>query len=128
MAARAETLLGKVLPGGARRRTGAGIAEQRPGPLAYAFLAAILLASAFPLYWSFLIGSGTSGTLNDQDMSWLPGGNFLVNAASVINNPSVNFWKALGNSLIVSTVVSASVIFFSTLAGYAFAKLRFRGR
>ncbi|HAM27584.1 MAG TPA: sugar ABC transporter permease, partial [Microbacteriaceae bacterium] len=34
----------------------------------------------------------------------------------------------LGNSIIVSTVVSASVVFFSTLAGYAFAKLRFRGK
>ena len=37
-------------------------------------------------------------------------------------------WLSLGNSLIVSTVISASVIIFSTLAGYAFAKLRFRGR
>ena len=37
------------------------------------------------------------------------------------------FWKALGNSLLVSTVTSTSVVLFSTLAGYAFAKLRFRG-
>jgi cellobiose transport system permease protein len=28
----------------------------------------------------------------------------------------------------VSTVITASVVTFSTLAGYAFAKLRFRGR
>ncbi|HSP52913.1 MAG TPA: carbohydrate ABC transporter permease, partial [Cryobacterium sp.] len=34
----------------------------------------------------------------------------------------------LGNSIIVSSVVSLTVVMFSTLAGYAFAKLKFRGR
>ena len=56
----------------------------------------------------------------------LPGGHFFDNAERVFD--TVPFWKALGNSLLVSTVVAASVVFFSTLAGYAFAKLRFRGR
>ncbi|MCU1413985.1 MAG: carbohydrate transporter permease [Microbacteriaceae bacterium] len=103
------------------------IVAQRPGSLVYAFLAVILLGSLLPLYWSFLIGSGDSSTISDQNLSWIPGGNFIANALSVINDPNVNFWKALGNSIIVSTVVSLSVVFFSTLAGYAFAKLRFRG-
>jgi cellobiose transport system permease protein len=110
-----------------RRRAEARI-DQRPGSVVYGFLAIFLVASVFPLYWSFLIGSGNAGTLNDPNFSWVPGGNFLANAASVISNESVNFWKALTNSIIVSTVVSASVVFFSTLAGYAFAKLRFRGK
>jgi cellobiose transport system permease protein len=114
-------------PGFKQRRAEARIA-QRPGFVAYGFLAAVIVASVFPFYWSFLIGSGNSSTLNDPNMSWIPGGNFLANAAKVINNESVNFWKALGNSIIVSTVVSASVVFFSTLAGYAFAKLRFSGK
>jgi cellobiose transport system permease protein len=100
----------------------------RPGFLVYGFLAVIMIASVFPLYWSLLIGSGDSSTVNDPNMSWWPGGNFLKNAASVINNESVNFWKSIGNSIIVSTVVSASVVFFSTLAGYSFAKLRFRAK
>lgn len=108
-----------------RRRVGA---IGRPTPWVYAFLAVVLLASVFPIYWSFLIGSGDSSTLNDPNKSWLPGGNFLSNAAKVIDNDSVNFWKSIGNSIIVSVVVSASVVFFSTLAGYAFAKLRFRAK
>jgi cellobiose transport system permease protein len=101
---------------------------QRPGMLAYGFLTAVLVASVFPFYWSFLIGSGDAGTLNDPHMSWIPGGNFLTNASKVMSNESVNFWKAFTNSVIVATVVSASVVFFSTLAGYAFAKLHFRGK
>lgn len=109
-------------------RRSRAIVAQRPGFLAYGFLAVILVASVFPLYWTVLIGSGDSSTLNDPTLSWIPGGNFVKNAMSVIGNESVNFWKSLGNSIIVSTVVSASVVFFSTLAGYAFAKLRFRGK
>ena len=110
---------------GRRRRA---VITQRPGFLVYGFLGAVLLGAAFPLYWTILIGSGTAYTINDPNMSWIPGGNFLSNAAKALENQSVHFWRALGNSVIVSTVVSASVVFFSTLAGYAFAKLRFRGK
>ncbi len=102
--------------------------NQRPGFLVYGFLSAVLLGAAFPLYWTILIGSGDAYTINDPNMSWIPGGNFLANAATVITNDSVHFWRAIGNSILVSTIVSASVVFFSTLAGYSFAKLRFRGK
>ena len=108
-----------------RRRS---VVSDRPGFAVYGFLAVILLGSLFPLYWSLLIGSGDSSTIADGNLSFVPGGNFIKNAMSVVNNEGVNFWKSLGNSVIVSTVVSASVVLFSTLAGYAFAKLRFRGK
>ena len=110
-----------------RRRALARI-EQRPGALVYGLLVAVLVASVFPFYWSFLIGSGDAGSLSDTSMSWIPGGNFIHNVSAVIENDSVNFWRALANSIIVSSVISASVVFFSTLAGFAFAKARFRGR
>lgn len=111
-----------------RRRRAHAVIAQRPGFLAYGLLSAVVLAAAFPLYWSILIGSGDAYTINDPNMSWIPGGNFFANAAKVLENDSIHFFKALGNSVIVSTVVAASVVFFSTLAGYSFAKLRFRGR
>lgn len=110
-----------------RRRRPHSAATNKPGLLGYAFLTVVILSALFPLYWSFLIGSGDSTTINRPTIDWLPGGNFLKNAAAVIENDGVNFWKALLNSIIVSTVVSFSVVLFSTLAGYAFAKLRFRG-
>ena len=100
----------------------------RPGAHVYGFLVVILVASLFPFYWSFLIGSGDAGTLSDTGMSWLPGGNFIANARSVLDNDRVNFWKAMANSIVISTVTAASVVFFATLAGFAFAKLRFLGR
>ena len=100
----------------------------RPSVWTYVFLTVVVLLSIFPLYWSFLIGAGDAQTIRNPDRSWFPGPNFLSNAAQVVDNPAINFWKALLNSIIVATVVSASVVFFSTLAGYAFAKFRFRGR
>jgi cellobiose transport system permease protein len=109
------------------RRSAKAAATNRPGILGYTFLVIVILSALFPLYWSLLIGSGDSSTLNRQNIDWLPGGNFFKNAAAVVNNPSVGFWRALGNSIIVSSVVSFSVVLFSTLAGYAFAKLRFKG-
>ncbi|WP_082104448.1 carbohydrate ABC transporter permease [Demequina soli] len=103
------------------------VSTMRPGWFVYAALAIVLIASLFPFYWSFLIASGDRYSANDPNLSWWPGGNFLHNASVVINNPAVNFWKALGNSIIVSTSTAVSTVVLSTLAGYAFAKLRFKG-
>ncbi|MFT3797798.1 carbohydrate ABC transporter permease [Microbacterium sp.] len=110
-----------------RNRRPRYIRGTRPGWFVYGCLGVVLLASIFPFYWSLLIGSGTSYTIRDPHMSWIPGGNFFSNAAKVIGDPAVNFWVALGNSIISSGLIALSVVFFSTLAGWAFAKLRFRG-
>ncbi|GAA4346442.1 carbohydrate ABC transporter permease [Microbacterium rhizosphaerae] len=107
-----------------RRR---GLRGTRPGWVVYAFLGAMILGSVFPYYWSLLIGSGDSYTIRDPNMSWIPGGNFFANAAKVVDDPAVNFWAALWNSIWSSALIALSVVFFSTLAGWAFAKLRFRG-
>ncbi|MEZ5188161.1 MAG: carbohydrate ABC transporter permease [Microbacterium sp.] len=110
-----------------RRKRPRHVKGTRPGWFVYACLGVVLLASVFPFYWSLLIGSGDSYTIRDPNMSWIPGGNFFSNAAKVMNDPAVNFWVALWNSIISSGLIALSVVFFSTLAGWAFAKLRFRG-
>ena len=112
-------------PGHPRRRgQGSGIGT-RPGFLAYGLLLAVLLGSAYPLWWSFVVASGTNST-RAEDLPLVPGGNFFANAATVFD--AIPFWTALLNSVIVSGVITVSVVTFSTLAGYAFAKLRFKGR
>lgn len=99
----------------------------RAGFWVYLGLGVVAVSAIFPYYWSFLIGSGDASTINDPDMSWIPGGNFIANAVKVMEDPAVNFWLALWNSIFSSTVIAASVVLFSTLAGWAFAKLRFKG-
>jgi len=97
----------------------------RPGFLTYGLLSAVLIGSAYPLWWSFVVGSGTNAT-RGETLPLLPGGNFFANVVKVFD--AIPFWTALMNSVIVSGVITLSVVTFSTLAGYAFAKLRFRGR
>jgi cellobiose transport system permease protein len=99
---------------------------KRAGFWVYGLLTAFVLGSAFPFYWSYLVASRNSGVLTDKVPPLIPGGNFWANAARVFN--SVEFVKALVNSVIVAGTVTLSTVFFSTLAGFAFAKLRFRGR
>lgn len=109
------------------RKRSASLANGRPPAIVYAGLSIVLISAVFPFYWAFLIGSGDQSTIYDPNLSWWPAGHLLENMAEVINNPNVKFWKALSNSLIVSTTVSASTVILSTLAGFAFAKLRFKG-
>jgi cellobiose transport system permease protein len=108
-----------------RRRLVAGGVAGRPGFLAYGLLGAVLIGSAYPLWWSFVVGSGTNAT-RGETLPLIPGGNFISNMIKVFD--AIPFWQALANSIIVSSIVTASVVTFGTLAGYAFAKLKFRGR
>jgi cellobiose transport system permease protein len=97
----------------------------RPGFFVYAGLIVVVLGSLFPFYWQFLVASRDTSMLGEAIPPLLPGGNFFRNAARVFD--SVAFWKALVNSLIVSGTVTLSTVLFSSLAGFAFAKMRFRG-
>lgn len=106
-------------------------AARRPGWLTYAFLGIVIVASVFPLYAAAMYGSSTTteitravGTLP----RWLPTLTLFENFGEIFAAEQFNIWLAFGNSLLVATAVSASVVFFSTLAGFSFAKLRFRGR
>lgn len=97
-----------------------------PRPLSYLLLIALFAGSAFPLWWSFVIGSRQASDINLVPPAMVPGPNFIENVAKAF--ATVDFAKALVNSLIISGTITLSVVFFSTLAGYAFAKLKFRGR
>lgn len=108
-----------------RRNRTTHIRGNRPGFWVYAGLLVVFLSAVFPLWWSFIIGSGDSSSLRERP--WWPGGNFVENALAVVSNPAVNFWQALWNSIYSSFLIAAAVVITSTLAGWAFAKLRFLG-
>ncbi|MCQ1945744.1 carbohydrate ABC transporter permease [Arthrobacter sp. zg-Y1116] len=110
-------------PSLARGRKTGGF-NRRPGFLTYGLLGAVILGSALPILWSVLVASHDS-TVIAKGVPLIPGGNFFANAATVLD--TIPFWKALGNSILVSTVTAASVVLFSSMAGFAFAKLRFKG-
>jgi cellobiose transport system permease protein len=99
---------------------------RRAGPLTYVLLVGILVVSAFPVYWTFVAASGTNELIARTPPALLPGGHLLENIGRVFD--SVPFQRALLNSFIVAGAITVSVVLFCSLAGFAFAKLRFRGR
>ncbi|MFI2487701.1 carbohydrate ABC transporter permease [Promicromonospora kroppenstedtii] len=112
-----------------RDRKAAGSATRRAGWIVYAALGVVLLISVFPLYYTLLLGSSDPVEISRNPVpQWLPDLSLFTQFQTVIESTQINFWKALANSLIIAVVVSAAVVLFSTLAGYSFAKLRFRGR
>ncbi|MGI5499724.1 carbohydrate ABC transporter permease [Lentzea sp. CA-135723] len=98
----------------------------RAGPLTYALLGAVILGSAFPLYWTVVVASHTNDVVGSVPPPLVPGGHLFENIGRVFDQ--TNFQLALWNSFVVSGAITVSVLVFCSLAGFAFAKLRFRGR
>ena len=100
------------------------------GPMTYVFLIVVAAASAFPLYWSLVVASHDNSAVAAYPPVLTPGHELWHNLHRLFDSGEVNvdFWTALMNSAIVASVVTIAVVFFSALAGFAFAKLRFRGQ
>ncbi len=92
----------------------------------YFALAIFVFVCIFPFYWMFVVASNDSSVISAYPPHVMPGPNLMTTINSVFK--VVPFHKALLNSLLISTIVAASQVFFSTLAGYAFSKLRFAGK
>lgn len=92
----------------------------------YAVLFAILLFSIFPLYWSIVVSSRDQSAIGRYPPPLVPGGSLWDNLSKAFEQG--NFGLALTNSVIVAGTITVAVVFTSTLAGFAFAKLTFRGR
>jgi cellobiose transport system permease protein len=114
-----------VRPAGPRSRA-RRLAKRVAGPWTYAALIAVLAGSAFPVYWSLVVSSQTPDAIDTVPPVLVPGGHLFENIARVFD--TTDFALALTNSIVVSGTVTVSVVLFCTLAGFAFAKLRFRGR
>jgi len=100
----------------------------RASPLTYIALIAAALLSLYPFYYMFIIATRALDAINSTPPPFTPGSAFFANFGRVLTKPDVNFWLGLRNSVVVCTVITVSVVLSSTLAGFAFAKLRFRGR
>ncbi|WP_155372311.1 carbohydrate ABC transporter permease [Catellatospora vulcania] len=113
-----------------RRRKGGGAAERlwQASPLTYVTLLAAVALSMFPLYYMFVIATRTNDAIGQTPPPVTPGGQIGGNIDRLLGNDSAAFMTGLVNSAIVATVVTVFVVFFSSLAGFAFAKLRFKGR
>ena len=98
-------------------------------PLDALLVAGIVLVaviSAFPLVWMVLSSFKTPAESMQVPPVWIPGSvNFQAygEVADVIN-AGRSFW----NSAVIATTTTLGILITSLMAGYAFAKYRFKGR
>jgi multiple sugar transport system permease protein len=94
------------------------------GVMLYATLTAIATCALFPILWAI---SGSLKTAGEVTMPTLfPAHPQWSNYRDVF--AVMPFWRMFFNSVLYAGCVSIGQVFFCSLAGYAFARLRFRGR
>jgi multiple sugar transport system permease protein len=94
------------------------------GVAVYSALIAIATCALFPILWAVSgslkrAGEVTTPTLFPAQPQW-------SNYREVF--AVMPFWRMFFNSVLYAGCVSGGQVFFCSLAGYAFARLRFRGR
>jgi multiple sugar transport system permease protein len=109
--------------------------------LAWAALGVLLLVTLFPFYWMLRTALSTNtalysspGSLVPVEFTWGAFERVLglatpqEAAAEGGTTGSIDFWLYLRNSVIVATTITVGQVFFSAMAAYAFARLRWPGR
>lgn len=118
--------------------------RQLPGPgriLAWTVLILIIVVTVLPFYWMLRTSLSNNRALAAGSESLLPVGFTLgayervLGLASVAeaqaqggSGASIRFWRYLLNSVVVATAITVGQVFFSAMAAYAFARLRWPGR
>jgi cellobiose transport system permease protein len=94
--------------------------------LIYVFLSIVSLFSLFPFYWMFVMATSPSSAYNSIPPTVAPGSFLVDNFNKVLDK--IDFFQAMWNSFVVCSIVTIVVLFISSLAGFAFAKFKFRGK
>jgi cellobiose transport system permease protein len=100
----------------------------RAGPLTVIGLTVAAILSVFPLSWMVIVASRTNASAYEWPPALLPGGNLGENVRRVLDNSDAAILKGILNSFVAAGTITISTVLFSSIAGFAFAKLRFRGR
>lgn len=108
---------------------------------AWTVMIAFLLITIFPFLWMIRTAFSTTRSLASAPGSLLPV-DFTLGAFQRVlglssveqsvaeggSGAAVNFWLYLRNSLVYTTAVTVGQVLFSSMAAYAFARLRWPGR
>ncbi len=109
--------------------------------LAWAAMILTLFVTLFPLYWMLRTSFSNNRALLENATSLLPA-DFTINPYKRVlglstpeealaeggSGAAINFWLYLRNTAIVAALITAGQVFFSAMAAYAFARMRWPGR
>ena len=91
----------------------------------YAMVGLVSVVSVFPLYYTIVMASHTNAEMAAGTPPLLPNSTLFGNAKRALELAPLN--QGLLNSVVVSGAITLGTVALCTLAGFAFAKLRFRG-
>ena len=94
--------------------------------LLYLALVVMLIVSLFPFYWAFVTAVKADAAVFAQPPQFLPSSWHWENFARAMS--AEDFPRFFLNSFVISVVVAGAQIILASTAGYAFARLHFRGR
>ena len=112
-----------------RRRRGGGFGSMRPGEIVarYGLLVFVLFISIGPFLWQLSTSlKSTSEDIYTRIPQLWPSQPTLDNYVRVMD--AIPVMQFIGNSLFVAVFAVGGNVVFSTLAGFALSRLRFRGR
>lgn len=78
-----------------------------------------IVLTFFLVIWLYPIAIAVGKSLNI---------NGLGNYETVLQHPKVNYFQVVANSLLISVGTAVIVMIITTLGGYAFSKMKFRGK
>jgi multiple sugar transport system permease protein len=88
----------------------------------------VLLICVFPFWWVISSSFKTAQEILVGTPKLWPGGLNLVNYNYIINFPGINYVGMFVNSVYLTVLTVILYAILSTMAGYGFAKVEFRGR
>lgn len=108
---------------------------------AWVLVGLAVAVSILPFYWVLRTALSTNGALAGNATSLLPA-DFSLGAFKRVfgmqtpaealadggSGAQISFWLYLRNSVLFAGLTTAGAVFFSAMAAYAFARLRWRGR
>jgi cellobiose transport system permease protein len=98
----------------------------KASPMVYLGVILLTVISCFPLYYTIVMASHTNAEMAAGTPPMVPNASLFENLGKAFDLAPLNL--GLINSLIVSGAITLGTVAFCTLAGFAFAKLHFRGR
>ncbi|HKU02275.1 MAG TPA: carbohydrate ABC transporter permease [Arthrobacter sp.] len=108
---------------------------------AWVLVAVAVAVSVLPFYWVLRTALSTNGALASNATNLLPA-EFNLGAFQRVfglqspeeavadggSGAQIDFWSYLRNSVLFASITTIGAVFFSAMAAYAFARLRWRGR
>lgn len=110
--------------------------------IAWVFMIGLLFITLFPFYWILRTAFSSNNALAENTGSLLPAGGFntggfervfgMQDVATAVSQggsgATIDFWRYLFNSVLVSTSITVFQVLFCAMAAYAFSRLHWKGR